>query len=198
VAASKRKDWKLTESAFRGLLAFLDPDPQSAPHAYERVREKLTRFFEWRGCTPGEDFADETIDRVARRLEQGLESRPENPYLYFHGVALNVVREHWRQREASGSVAPLQTRFVQPFEAEQRESGEIEAERRSGCLADCLDRLTPASRELLLAYHLGGRKGLTLQMNIGSAALRLRVFRIRRQMERCLRECLETSARNTH
>src|SRR5215472_9175796 len=92
-----KKEWDLTEQSFRALLEFLDPDRHLAAERYQKIREKLVRFFEWKGCIPGEDYADETIDRVARRLEEGIDQRPENPYLFFHGVALNVVRERWRK-----------------------------------------------------------------------------------------------------
>src|ERR1044071_3005664 len=91
-----RQNWDLTEGAFGRLLAFLDPDRQRAGERYEKIRTKLTRFFEWKGCLPGEDYADETIDRVAKRLEQGIGEEPQDPYLFFHGVAVNVVRERWR------------------------------------------------------------------------------------------------------
>src|SRR6185503_6840749 len=107
MVASNRKSWDLTEPSFRRLLEFLEADPERAPQAYEKVREKLTRFFEWRGCIPGVDYADETIDRVARRLEEGLETQTGNPYLYFHGVALNVVHEQWRRMHVQETLTPL-------------------------------------------------------------------------------------------
>src|SRR5690349_936986 len=89
----------LTEQSFSRLLLFLDPDRQRAAERYEKVREKLTRLFEWRGCIPGADYADETFDRVAKRLAEGLDTQPQDPYLYFHGVALNLVRERWKKAE---------------------------------------------------------------------------------------------------
>src|SRR6185436_3574506 len=144
--------------AFGLLLGFLDPDKSRAAERYEKVREKLSRFFEWKGCIPGVDYADETIDRVARRIEEGIEEQPDDPYLYFHGVAVNLVRERWRK--AGADPQPLENvareiPAVNPFDEERRRSFESESERRLGCLHDCLDRLTPASRELLTAYHLG-------------------------------------------
>ena len=191
---SGRKEWGLTEQSFQRLLEFLDADRDRAGERYEKIREKLTRFFEWKGCIPGVDYADETIDRVARKIEAGLETQPEHAYLYFHGVALNVIRERWRK--AARDPLPLPPNLaVDPFEP-----GPGDDERRLVCLQDCLDRLPPVSRELLTIYHLGGsglnqsgfhigrRKSLAERLNIPAAALRLRVYRIRRQLERCLRE----------
>jgi DNA-directed RNA polymerase specialized sigma24 family protein len=193
----EERRWELSPGAFRGLLAFLDPEERRAAEQYERVREKLTRFFEWRGCIPGDEYADETIDRVARRIEQGIESIPENPYLYFHGVALNVIRERWRKAARDPQPLPSKDPAVDPFEARHRQEIETENERRIACLHNCLDRLSPVSRELLTTYHLGteriqigGRKTLADTLKIPAAALRLRVFRIRRQVHTCVSECL--------
>jgi len=189
---------ELTERSFRRLLEFLDPAGQHSGERYEKIRGKLVRFFEWKGCIPGEDYADEVIDRVAKKVDQGMESAPDEPYLYFHGVAVNVIRERWRK--ASRDPLPLETvprsaiPSVQPFE---QRPGEDDSERRLGCLQDCIDRLTPASRELVIAYHLGGagprmgrRRGLAEVLNLPAGALRLRVYRIRRQLARCLESCV--------
>jgi DNA-directed RNA polymerase specialized sigma24 family protein len=208
------RDWDLNESSFQRLLEFLDSDRQRAGERYERIRLKLTRFFEWKGCVPGEEFADETIDRVAKKLESGLAQQPGDPYLYFHGVAVNLVREKWRKAgrepQSVDDLPRSQEPAVSPFELQRRAHMERTTERRLACLADCLDRLPPASRELLIAYHLGaprgrsrigGRRGLAEHLDIAGSALRLRVFRIRRQMERCLGKCLganETSGEISH
>ena len=66
-----KKEWDLTQQSLRGLLEFLDPDQGRAAEQYEKIREKLTRFFEWKGCIPGDEYADETIDRVARKSRKG-------------------------------------------------------------------------------------------------------------------------------
>ncbi|HEV8145678.1 MAG TPA: hypothetical protein VGP79_04830 [Bryobacteraceae bacterium] len=200
MSLQRKKDWDLTDRSFGRLLEFLDPDKSRAAERYEKIREKLSRFFEWKGCIPGVDYADETIDRVARRIEEGLDAQPDEPYLYFHGVAVNLVRERWRK--AGTDPQPLESvaheiPVVNPFDEERRRSFESEGERRLGCLHDCLDRLTPASRELLTAYHLGesgpkiGRRhGLAQRLNVPAGALRLRVYRIRRQLERCVKPCM--------
>jgi DNA-directed RNA polymerase specialized sigma24 family protein len=183
------KQWDLTEQSFERLLEFLDSDRDRAAQHYEKIRGKLCRFFEWKGCIPGADYADEAIDRVARKIEEGIHPQPENPYLYFHGVAVNVIRERWRK--ADRDPLPLPPNLaVHPAEPEHQHD-----ERRLVCLLDCLDRLPPVSRELLTTYHLGGsglhigrRKSMAERLNVPAAALRLRVYRIRRQLERCMRE----------
>ena len=46
---------------------------------------------------PPEDCADETIDRVARRLAGGERIRTGDPISYFRGVARNVWHELRKQ-----------------------------------------------------------------------------------------------------
>src|SRR4029453_5040025 len=95
--SERKKEWVLTEDAFEKLLAQLDADRERAGEKYERIRHKLIKFFEWRGGASPEEYADRSIDRVARRVYEGAELRVSDPYLYFHGVALKVLKEHWRE-----------------------------------------------------------------------------------------------------
>lgn len=76
------------------LLAQLDADRESAAEKYEQIRQKLTKFFQWRGCLTPDECVDLAIDRVTRRIAEGVEITTRDPYLYFHGVAINVLREY--------------------------------------------------------------------------------------------------------
>lgn len=192
----------LTEESFSRLLEFINPDRQEAARRYAKIREKLMRIFEWRGCIPGEDYADETIDRVAVIVSEGLKHRPEkDPYLFFHGVALNVIRESWRRPERK--VRPIETLpsarlpLVDPRDLQDNEAVRLQEDQRLECLYLCLDQLPTATRDLLTTYHLGiagaqirRRIDLARQLGITAAALRVRLFRARQQLERCLDDCL--------
>jgi hypothetical protein len=70
-----KKDWVVTQSAFDRMLAELDPDRERAGEKYEQIRQKLMKFFQWRGCSSSaaEEHTDRTIDRVARKVEEGAE-----------------------------------------------------------------------------------------------------------------------------
>src|SRR5262245_43479522 len=98
----------LSPRSFEKLLAFLAPDREAAGWRYEAIRRRLVTFFECRGCPRPEDLADEVIDRVARKVEEGGAVIP-SPEAYFYGVARNVERESWRglQRERSLDEASL-------------------------------------------------------------------------------------------
>ena len=201
MAVPGKNRWTLSEDAFRRLLAFIDADPQQAAGAYQQIHSKLARFFEWKGCVPGVEFADETMDRLARRLEQGLESQPGNPYLYIHGIAQNIARERWRRGPFPQSIEEVAPKHVSvpSFQPQLTKARTADTDRRLVCLHECLDRLAPSHRELLVAYHLEGsgvhisrRRDLAARLNLPAAALRLRVYRIRQQLTRCVTRCADT------
>src|SRR5262249_25481905 len=81
----------LTETSFEKLLDCLAPDREQAGAAYEALRRKLTRFFEWRGAPYPEEHVDETFNRVARKLEEGVQIL--NPSGYCSEVARLVLLE---------------------------------------------------------------------------------------------------------
>src|SRR6202035_1353560 len=101
----------LTAASFEALLARLDSDRERAGERYETIRRRLVRLFEWRGGEGPEELADETINRVARRMSEGTEIRATDPLGYFFGVAHRVykevlrARQKERERVASGGLA---------------------------------------------------------------------------------------------
>src|SRR5262249_4322550 len=88
--------WSLTQTAFDGLLTSLDSNRDIAADRYLRMRRNLVRLFEWRGCCTPDDYADETIKRCARKIEQGEEIR--DVAMYSIGVARMLLREMSRDR----------------------------------------------------------------------------------------------------
>lgn len=176
----------LTHEEFEALLAQLDADRDRAGERYELIRRKLIRLFEWRGCDAAEELADETFNRVARKLKEGTKLRSSDPYSYFCGVAhlvyKEVLRKCSRERRAleTGGWPPPETSF-------EAENPHLE------CLRRCLDRLPRDQRDLVLRYHQGGshiqsRQALAGDLGIPLNALRIRVHRIRRKLEACLDE----------
>lgn len=195
-----KKDWLLTQDAFDVLLARLDRDPQRAGQQYEAIRRGLVTFFECRGSHVPEELADETINRVARRLLEGKEIYADSPASYFHGVARNVLKEQWQAPVAISTPldmvppARLADRGAQLHEA--RAAREVQ-EHRLDCLDQCLSGIDVRDRELILAYYQGetsvkiaNRKRLAARLGIALTALRIRALRIRERLERCVEGCL--------
>jgi DNA-directed RNA polymerase specialized sigma24 family protein len=187
--------WTLTGPAFDDLLAALDDDRVRAADTYERIRHRLTKLFEWRGCLNADELTDRTFDRVARRLNEGATVTTRDAYLFCHGVALNVLREHWRSpARAADAIIAEDPRLVAVDASRAAESAaaRIEHERLLDRLASCLDALPPESRRLVAAYHLrengqiAARKAIAADLGLPLNALRIRVFRLRQALERCV------------
>ena len=196
-----KKDWVMTAAAFDRILAELDPDRERAGERYEFIRQKLMKFFQWRGCPAPEDYTDRTIDRVARRLEEGAEVQGRDPYLFFHGTAINVLREHWKESERHGvdaldDLAPSKTPAEDPLEMRTRQEERLDHEVKLECLNECVRSLPSEQIEMIQQYHQhdGGakieqRKKLAAQLNIPLNALRIRTYRIRQELEACILNC---------
>src|SRR5688572_19620497 len=79
----------LTRESLDGLLALLDADRERAGEEYEVLRARLVRIFEWRGSVAPEEHADETLNRVARKVGEGEAVRD------VHAFAGGVARLVW-------------------------------------------------------------------------------------------------------
>jgi DNA-directed RNA polymerase specialized sigma24 family protein len=202
VPPSRKKDWGITQEAFDRLLAELHPDSERAGERYEKIRQKLVKMFQWRGCLIAEECADETFNRVAQKICEGTRLWGDDPYSYFHGVALNVLREYWRSpermAEALEEITPSQAFSADPEELWLREMEHTEKERLLECLNGCLQKLPTESLNLISRYHQGEeapdrvrRKELARALGIPLNALRIRAYRIRVQIEECVEHCLK-------
>jgi len=182
----------LTREGFDALLSQLHPDRDRAGVLYETTRRKLVRLFEWRGCDRPEDLADETINRVARRMAEGIELKSADSYGYFCGVAHLVYKETLRR--SSREFRALESGdWPPPIYAPEED--EEPADRRLDCLQQCLGKIPQDKRDLLLRYHQGdnnihNRKALARDLGIPLNALRIRVHRERRKLEDCVHGCL--------
>jgi hypothetical protein len=186
---------ELTREAFDALLALLDSDRDQAAHRYEIIRSKLIRLFAWRGWAAPEELADETLDRVAKKLQAGIEIEADDPYRYISGVAYRVfkekVRESERRRKRHGEYQMHVEREI-AAEDDEEEMGEILLD----CLKGCLDQLASDDRELILRYYekeksarINNRKALARELRLEMNNLRIRAHRIRRRLERCTHRC---------
>jgi DNA-directed RNA polymerase specialized sigma24 family protein len=180
----------MTQEAFDRLLASLDPDREQAGQKYVRLRLKLVKYFEWRGAAFPDREADVTMNRVARRIEEGQDVHSFNAYCY--GVARlvlsEVLRSQQKEREAFECAPPPE---VQETEAD------LDAEARRTCLDRCLQALPEESRDLIVWYYddekgrkVERRKHLAARLGIPLNALRIRAHRIRVSLEACVRECV--------
>ena len=188
--SAPRRRWVLTQEAFDGLLNSLGEDRESAGERYLEIRSNLIRFFQWRGSAFPEDHADETINRIAKKIFEREEIR--NPASYYLGVArmllLEINRERVMQQQA------LSELIYSEITSDQSD----EPEARIDCLRACLQRLSSENRELILQYYSGekgakidSRKKLSQRLGIPVNTLRMRALRIRENLQRCVENCQE-------
>jgi len=181
----------LTSEAFTKLLARLDPDRERAGEKYEDLRRTLIKFFEWRGAPFPEDHADETLNRVARKLDEGVEVKNVGGYCYevARRVCLEVRKGNDSRRD------PLETDPHNTASADAADSA-LERELLLGCLEECLSRLPDESRALIVEYYqnekrnrIGRRKVLAEALGLRREALANRAQRLRDKLEQCVTRC---------
>jgi DNA-directed RNA polymerase specialized sigma24 family protein len=144
----------LTANAFAKLLDRLDADRGRAGDKYEDLRRTLTRFFEWRGAPFPEEQADETFNRVAGRLDEGVVIKNIGGYCYEVArlVCLEAFKGHDSKRVG------LEAINLEAAAADTTDAA-IEKEMRLACLEDCLRGLPRESRELIEEYYQDEKRG---------------------------------------
>lgn len=189
----------LTADAFEKLLDCLGENREQAGEKYEDLRRRLIRFFEWRGAPFPEEHADDSFNRVARKLAEGVEIKNIGAYSYevARFVCLEALKGHDSRRasldETVADTAATATAAA-PDEADEAAARET----RVACLEDCLSTLPPESRELITEYYrdekrgrIDGRKALAERLGLRRDALANRAQRVRDRLEQCVTRCLK-------
>ncbi len=197
-SAARKKRWTLTQEALERLLATLDADRERAGQRYENMRRKLIEFFEARGSNSPADHADETINRVARRLDEG--ESVQDLSAYFYGVARLLLKETLRGRGKEPIALDLAAEPSIATDDEEYEQRRQEEDRRLKCFESCLSKLPAASRVLIVEYYreekgvkIERRKQQANALNMSLNALRLRACRIRGELGECINTCVARS-----
>lgn len=190
----------MDEKSFRALLRKFDEDENQAADKFELMRSRLNRFFESRRCNLALELSDETINRVIRRISEG-ENIPEQMLSgYFYGVARNVLKEHLispdRTTFSLDSLEPKHHPLHNFLEANRLQSERSYRERMLDCLEACVKELPAKDQEMILFYYQGeanskieNRKNMASRFGFNLNNLRIRVFRIRARLEKCVEVC---------
>ena len=181
-----RKLHELKQDEFDRLLGWLDPDRERAGQLYEKIRWRLIAILASRGCRDAEELADETIDRVSRRVADIRATYVGDPAIYFLGVMNNVHHEYLKR--------PPLPRLVEPTdETETKEHVHL-------CLDSCLSKLAPHARQIIEQYYaedkrtkINLRKRIAEMLGVSRSNLRLRALRIRAKLQECIQQCMEVS-----
>jgi RNA polymerase sigma factor (sigma-70 family) len=162
------------------LLRVFDPDPDRAADKLADLFFRLKKFFSWRNCRSPEDLAQETLRRGFKRIAAGADIYTSNPSHYFLGIARNIVSE---QRNAPPSVDDSSIDVDELAGTGSADFREVEARIY---LQQCLRHLVPEERDVLVRYHTQDRDELARELKLTTNALRVKVHRARRKLEKLL------------
>jgi DNA-directed RNA polymerase specialized sigma24 family protein len=191
------KEGGLTASTFDQLLKWLDEDKDSEGQRYLEMRRRLAGYFDRKGCLNPDELADETLNRVARRLAEEGHIETETPAKYCYITARFVFMEHLRGSQKHNTLLDGLRRQTQT--AGFGESDQVETrERMLECLDRCIGELETSNREIILRYYSGrervkieNRRALAQSLGITMNALSIRACRIRDRLEACVQQCVD-------
>ncbi len=179
----------LTSHALNSLLArFSEDERQSAAH-YTALRDALVRFFELKGDAEPETAADETLDRTAAKV--AANTPIDDVKKYSFGVARLIFLERLRFSKKERLAA-------EDFYERGKTSAANVANADTDdfhLLRECFESLPTAERVFLGDYFADlpaaalteQRRRLTVEKEISLNQMRVKVSRLRKRLDRCVR-----------
>ena len=194
-----KKNWALTTRAFNRLLNWLDEGDNSDGQKYLEMRLRLVAYFDRKNCSSPDELADETLNRVARRLEEEGITQAETPAKYCYIVARFVFMEHLRGVRKTDALLDgrRQESRENSLTGSQAADAEGNQERIMNCLEQCVAKLEPSNRDMIIRYYVGkerakveNRRAMAESLGITINALSIRACRLRDKLEACVVQCL--------
>lgn len=190
----------LTKVRLDKLLRSLDPDQERAGERYAKLHRRLVRLFRSRGCLPPEDYADKTLDEVARKIDDGEEI--QNIESFSMGVACTISKKcSDNPPEPIDELLPSRQPAVDPHEEKKQIEEREQRDREDQCMQQCLQTLPSAEQELIQKYEAADkdeRKRMAERLSISLNALTMRAFKIRKKLRECCEECLKRTGETEH
>lgn len=177
---------EVNTTPFSALLAFLCPeDPDEASNRYLRLHQKLAGYFRLKGMSDPINDADDALDRAGKKILEGVPIPDIDRFCM--GIARNIVRERLRNRRRETSA------FLHFFEHSQNDNSLLD--RIINLMKPCFEKLPAEDRDLLNSYckvppglsRAEHRRQLAERLKSTIAALRIRVTRLRRALEDCVK-----------
>jgi DNA-directed RNA polymerase specialized sigma24 family protein len=163
------------------------------------MRQRLVAYFDRKNCPVPDELADETLSRVARRLEEEGATQSDAPAKYCYIVARFVFMEYLRAEQKNNLLLDNLRQHPQGenFAANNHDDEKEIKEKMLNCLEQCTARLEALSRETIIRYYTGkerikieNRRALANSLGITMNALSIRACRIRNKLEACVRQCV--------
>lgn len=182
----------LTKDQYDRLLEWLDSDRDIAGARLLQICASLSRLFLLKGALESDALIDETVNRVAKRIETLYPELPENPEAVFWGFARNVFREYVKELKKIRTLSETESLRS---DGDPEGSGQIES--NYGCLEDCLAELGHEDSEMMRDYFTydpgtrsNVRQAIADRMSISLGNLQVRVFRTREILKNCIKNCI--------
>lgn len=172
---SRQRGWELGQEDLDRLLRHLGTDADTASQRYEALRRRLIDFFAWEQASAPEDLADDTLNRLARRLSEGVDVHGD-VRRYALGIARLLLHEDRRtQLKRDAAVREL-----------SRRTPGAGISNTLRLLRACLHELSGENRSLIERYYIEDRAALARSLGISVNALRNRALRIREHLLMCV------------
>ena len=198
-----KKDSVPTQGSFQNFLHWLDQGVDSGGEKYLEMHRRLAAYFDRKNCLTADELADETMARVAQKLQEKGEITELSPAHYCYVTAKFVFLEYLRHakhgraglEEFSISGQPGSVPAAAPLSAEQDD----DQEKLLSCLDRCLNKLSAPDSKLILEYYQGEkhekierRRELGTSLGLSPNALSIRACRIRTKVEQCVKDCCKS------
>jgi DNA-directed RNA polymerase specialized sigma24 family protein len=193
-----REKAEITAESFALLLGALAVRREgNAAQEYEKLRQKLTRYFRAHSIDSAEELVDTVFDRVALKIsaDRNLDLSTNS---YFLAVARFVLLEHVNgKRKRTVSLDDDNFNFepaIDPLDLAEKLTARIQHELGLDAVAECTRRLTPEEMDILQTYDGGSgrekierRNALAERLGKSKATLIVAISRIRSKIKECVR-----------
>ena len=194
-----KKDWTPTQDSFQIFLQWLDQGVDSGGEKYLEMHRRLVAYFDRKNCLAADELADETLARVAQKLQEKGEITDLSPAHYCYVTAKFVFLEYLRHAKHGRAGLEEYSATGQPSTATGAhfsDPADDDQEQLLSCLERCLKKLSSIDSELILEYYQGEkqekirrRRELGLRLGLSANALTIRACRIRIRVEQCVKDC---------
>jgi DNA-directed RNA polymerase specialized sigma24 family protein len=187
-----QREWSLTPIALNRLLAWLDEGVESCGTRYLEMHRRLVSYFDRRNRVAADELADETLKRVARKLEDTRGGVAMPPAQYCYIIAKYVLLEDVRRERRTTPFDEARPAIEAAPGAGSLHDDAAGHEERLDCLDRCLGTLAADERRLIVEYyrHTGSRiehrHRMAMRRGISDNALRIRAHRIRERLTCCV------------
>jgi len=187
-----RKKTPISQEDFDSLLGWFSPDADEAGEKYEEIRAGLIKYFSFRGCPESESLADETLNRVAAKLDGFTFDGNFKPITYFYSFAAKIYLEDYNQRKRiAAKTVEIGAQYRKKVYLEKKSNPAAD------CLEKCLAKRPAEEKEILLKYYsfdksekAESRKKMAQAENIKVELLHTKISRLRKIVRECVKKCL--------